>query len=309
MNKILTDYTQRHADDNLLGHVVLFSQREAAMSYNDLTDLLHTTGLTKWAPKAPSDPDVFRRVSTAAQVKRIATADPDKYCNLLVRDVASTGDELERRIVCETVDSKGKRLDYREDWSLTFHKPSGTVGIRKLSGFASPADQVAHDIVDRYQKLRGTVDGNCLRTLVTRVLEAHNAVAAKPTGGADFISRQHAGIVGALEEFSKQAPGSWFWAVPLPDTPAERDKLTERVTSHTNEEIDRLLAEMRQTAADGGELSAAKFAALNQERKRLAERAEAYVELLDDNLESTKARLSILDQVVTNLSRQVKAAA
>lgn len=117
------------AREGLIGRLMWFSVPEATiLDYKTVVAAMEKSGLNRPLPGFPADHDVYRRVTTAAQMKHVPhNGHPDQFENWLVRDVASRGEDiLTRRIVCEVVDPKGRRLDYAQVADIEFHRPVNT---------------------------------------------------------------------------------------------------------------------------------------------------------------------------------------
>lgn len=308
----LEQYKEQSKGKAYLGRMVLFCQFDAVVPYIDLKDALEAAGLGDHCPRKPSLIDVFRRVSTSAQRKRIDVGD-GKYANVLVRDVANDEQQLLRKLVTETVDASGKRLDYRPDFDLVFDRASETFTAVPLTNglyySTDAAEQVVTEIAANFARLRDTVDSGTVRAVVSRVLKANHSISARPTGGADFILEKHAGVVDALETLPAKIAGCWIHSIPLIDDDKQRGYVKAQVEDDTTGEIDSALTEMRKLLNAGESITSAKFASINTTFKQLQSRADAYRELLGDKLEGTKARLDIYNATMAQLARQVKVAA
>lgn len=303
---VLNEYAERHTDDEYLGRVCWFSVYELAMPWADLVTILTAHGLEDYAPQQPGDADTFRKVATAAQRKRQDTGTEGQYVNLLVRDVRSDKDTIERRLVVETVDPKGRRLAYEEAYDIVFRRKSATIELNaKMADPPPAAVDVANEIVAGYQAMRGKVDANAIRTLIKRVLDAHHAIAVRPTGGVMFAPEAQANVVESLERIATQIRGAIVHSLPLVDDLKQRDMVRSAVVSSIGDELDQVMTEMRQLLASGEPVTGTQYANLNTTYKQLLARADAYTEVLTDDLDSTRARLAIYGQQQTQLLRLV----
>lgn len=114
------------AREGLLGRLLWFSVPEATLlDQTTLVQALQKSGLNRTLPGFPADHDVYRRVTTAAERRRVPhDGQPNQFENWLVRDVASRGEDvITRRIVCEVVDPKGRRLAYTQVADIEFIRP------------------------------------------------------------------------------------------------------------------------------------------------------------------------------------------
>lgn len=302
---IITQYKETHRDSEFLGRIVWFSVREQSIPHAQIASELRQVGLDKYTPTMPADSDVFRRVSTAAQKKRLDGPDGVRL-NVLVRQVDDTPASILRRIVVEEVDQKGRRLDYTEAYDVSFDRTHGGISIAKITDrdFAGVDDDTAVEIRQMYLAQRGCVDANAIRTTIKKVLDDAEAVLVRDTGGVNFAPRHTVDLVDRLERFSAQIPGTEVHSLPLIDTQKQRGLVQNGVEAAVNKEVDELLTEVRDLK--NGQVKPSKAAQLLNRSKELRRRLDNMKELLEDNLETAESRLELLAFAVRDL---VKAAA
>lgn len=309
---MLNDYTDalRAEPERWLGLVVLYSVADCTVAHADLETYLCSNGLDKHVPARPGDADVFRRTCTSAQRKRQPTSDPNVYANVLVRDVANDKDELVKRMVIETVDGKGRRLQYSPAYDLIFDKRTSLIDVRHLGADRDPvADEVAMEIAREYDRLRGTVDGACVRTVIARVLDACKATSLRKGGGSYFVARDDAETVAGLERFAACiAEAAEIHTIPLPNDPKQRAKLTVAVEEEAKVEIERVITEIANLLNSGEKISAPAVATFAGKYRGLVEKADRYAGLLESSLDSVRGALLMLDLQMAQLTGVRKAA-
>jgi len=293
---VLHSYIDRIAPDaKLLGRIAWFSVFDTVIAHDELLKLMSSAGVAKgFAPSKPADVDVFRRVTTAAQSKRNENGD-GTYSNVLVRDVANDENKVLRRVVIETVDSRGQRLDYYEAYDLAFDRGNQRLVTSRLGWRDTVADLLVPDVVAAYNARRGTVNAEALRTLITKVFTAAHATGLRPTGAVYFTPAGQAHLIEGLERLAEMIPTMTVHSLPLVD---EDGRQTEMVRSalidESATELDAMLAEGRRMLTDG--VSVRRAATLLARGKELRAKAVAYSELLDDNLLGMRNRLAMFDQ-------------
>lgn len=307
-----TDYAARLANEpeSWLGLVTWYSVADTRVQHDKLEKMLTDLGLVSWVPRRPADVDVFRRVCTAAQVKRAPTPDDGVFVNVLVRDVDSNGDEeILKRIVIETVDPKGRVLTFQEVYDLTFSRATSYVDVKRIGNIHSPAaDAVAMTIRQAFKDEKGCVNGNAIRDLINRALVDSDATVLRPTGGVYFVMRAKAEIVTALETFAGLIEGTNVHSIPLPDDLKQRDMLRQSFEDEAVAEVDRTIAEIAKILKSGEKITAARFGEMAQRYKSLTDKAGKYSELLQTQLGSSTAALSMLDAQIGQLAGQLRAA-
>jgi hypothetical protein len=314
-SSLLTDYTDalRAEPERWLGLVVLYSVADLTASHADLDTLMSSNGLGDFVPRRPGDADVFRRTCSAAQRKRQPIpGEKDTYANVLIRDVANDAEELIKRMVIETVDGNDRRLDYSPAYDLVFDKTTSTADVRRIGigPVDTIADEVAMEILREYERLKGTVDSACIRTVIGRILDACHATSLRPGGGSYFVARQDAETVAALERFAASIPAKddespmpvMVHSIPLPNDPKQRGQLTERVEEEAKVEIERVINEIAAVLRTGEKVSAPAVATFAGKYKHLVAKAERYADLLDTSLTSVKGALMMLDLQMAQLT-------
>lgn len=281
-------------DATLLGRIAWFSVFDTTVAWADLVTFMAAAGIDAcYAPKAPADVDVWRRVTTAAQSKRNENAD-GTYCNVLVRDVANDDYKVLRRLVIETVDSTGHRLSYQETYDLVFDKLTNAMHANKLVSGPTVADQIVFDAIASYSARRGTVNAEAIRTLIGRVFTAANATGLRPTGAVYFTPIAESHWVSKLERLAAYLPTTTVHSLPLVDEDGRQaDMVRDAVVDESVVELDAMLAEGK--AMLSGTVSPRRAATMLARGKQLRSKAVAYSELLDDSLSLMHARLELFD--------------
>lgn len=303
----LHDFETKARSQTLLGHVVLYSVKDTRVAHGDLARILKAHGLGGFIPRRPADVDVFRRVCSGAQRKRVATADADIYTNILVRDVTRGDSErIAKRIVIETVNTLGEKLGYVEAYDVSFDRKASQLSVRRIGAGASvaAADEVAQTIVREVPAQLGVLDGNAVRSVINRALDGTNAVSVRDGGGAYFCGLEHTAVVEGLEALAVEIVGTTVNSIPLPDVPKQRAMLRQSVEFEAAEEIERTMTEVRDLLKGDASVSVDKVTGYMARYKGLKDKAASYSTLLETNLGSTTAALDVLARQIKTLNRK-----
>lgn len=301
----LTAYTDRITKnaDNVLGYITWYFVAETLVPHDRLVEILADNHLGGFAPRRPADADVFRRVTRAAQAKRVPTADPDVLVNVLVRDV-SHGDDavLLKRIVIERVDAKGKTLAYTEAYDVSFEKASSLLQLRRLTpNTEAAADEAAAQIRRDYAASVGCVNAAAVRDIFNRALSGSHATSVRPSGGVYFVMSYHAEVLNGLKALAQHVPGAMMGTCPLPDSLEQREMLRESVEFASEAEIESIQNEIADLLRAGQDVTGARIATLTGRVNALKGKAKAYTDLLETNLGRTNAGLDILNRQLATL--------
>lgn len=297
----LTGYARDHADNtDVLGRLVIYSVSDLTVDHANLSNLLNRHGLGSYLPKMPADADIFRRVTKTIQRNKEDLGD-GTFLNVLVRDVThGNSNEIVRRVVVETVDPKGKRLDYTEAWELTFDKEHATLSTRRLPDWQpTQADEIVAGLGDEYQAKRGTLNGDGIRALLKNILTGSHAVRVRSTGGVEFMPRQHMAAADAIKQLGNEFPEVELLVVPLPNGDLE----AREVSRALGEDTDRAITDLMKQAIEISKTGKAKtntLATMGTELRRLKQRTQVYQDLLENDLSELDTRLALLDQAVSS---------
>jgi hypothetical protein len=147
----------------LLGFLVWYSVSNVRMPHTSAVRALVQAGIDTNLPLPPRDDDVFRRVCTSAGKRKVPTADEGIYENYLVRDLNADNEKVYRRVVCEKVDAKGKRLGYEQLYDITFNKETSAITRRKLGPTSVMAEQIVDTIQQQFLAERGSLSSYAIR--------------------------------------------------------------------------------------------------------------------------------------------------
>lgn len=235
----LAKYTADALDRPILGHAAMFSVHQMRTPHWTITDILKGLDLEKYCPKAEAPSDTYRKVSNAMKASKQPIAGTDRYVNVLVRQVADDDREIHRQIVIEEVDERGKRLRYDAAISAFYSRSAQRTHTRRLPGYyeldpqvQQYADTVARNIVTAYEQSKGTVDETAVRSVVNKVLQDHQAILLRPTGGVYFVASDPArdDAIEKLKKLAKAVPQVDFYALPLVNTDEQREMVEKEAS-------------------------------------------------------------------------------
>lgn len=304
----LIDYKDKARETPVLGYVCIFSVRDFTISHTDLSRRLADHNLSGYEGKKPADVDVWRRVCTAAQRKRMETDDENVYLNILLRDVTSAEkDVVLKRIVAERVNAKGRLLQYDQVFDVVFHRTSASMRVTPLLPVVDhpEAAAVAGEIAREYARLRGTVNGDGLRTMTRRIIEEADGILLRATGGAWFVPWASREKVENLDRFAQTLSPFELDLIPLVDSVRQRAMVRNAIEADSVQSVDALIKEMGELVRTNGTVSDAKVTAFVAQYQQLSKRAEAYGTLLEDSLEATRTRLELMQRHMRTLLGRV----
>lgn len=313
--------------DALLGRILWYSVPSATRLDPQLvTTELQGRGFTRKIPNVPADSDVFRRVSINAERRKVPIPDPNKkdaflpgqFENWMIRDFTAKGDALGKRIVCEVVDTNGKRLSYNQIVDLTFvpaSQPGGSSVIKVdwINGFNAAnqtrAQEVVDDVLSGFKRWKGKFHDAVMRHWIKQTILSMGATAVRPTGGIYFLKEEFASQVEALESFIVDhfPPGGECHSVEIPDTSKQREMVKKAIEAETTGAVEQMMLEISEVKK-AGKLTPKKFEEMNKRVREVENKIADYSKLLETDLKTVNTRVELLAGMTKGLSNLQKKA-
>lgn len=291
----------------LLGDLVWYSVGEAVrVKHTDLVAALAAVGLDGFQPPAPKDEDVFQRVCTAHQRKKVETDTEGVYENYMMRNVKRGPDVFTKQIVVERVNSNGKKLGYDPSVQIEFTVSTGKITVEPIGRRANQQALNLAELIKRdYRSDKGTTNAYGIRELIRRVVNSTGATCVKPTGGVYFIMASEATTVDALSDFAAGIPGVSFHPVPLINDREQQEMLRSAFEAETKGTVEERLDQIDEMLA-GPEITSRRYADLITEMHDIQKRTGSYRDLLDDTLANTDLVLGSYEAKMKKLFLHVK---
>lgn len=229
MNMILKDVAAvQSSQKDIIGHLTWYAMSEMLIKPDELRQKMIDSGLGEgWMPKEIRIPDAFRRATAIKQRKQISDG---VYENYLCREVASDKLIVQRNIVCETVDTKGKRLNYEGEAAvLILDKKNGQISINAST---STANQIAQEANIRFQIYRENYSGAILRTTIMNILKSMSPTPVRPAGGVYFVPRTFEDRLNSLISFLRSLEKGEGEMIPLINTRDMKGMITRKLQEH-----------------------------------------------------------------------------
>lgn len=314
MTNLLEEHikTANETDEALyLGRLVWYSVSDVRASHAVVIKGLVDAGLGGSLPAVPKDFDVFRRVSSNAQRKKCPVpGTKDQFHNYLIREVDGRGKQVVvRRIVRETVDHSGKKLEYTQLRDLEFDRGTSLITVTDLPPNAGSAkDVIANEITlevrAEFHAWRGMLTSYAIREYLRKTLLGLGATCVRD--GVYFIAEDKADKVIAVENFANGVNGSEFHSLPLLDDSKQREMIRRAFEAETQDAIDTMMADIKETRDAGKKITSDKYAEIITRFQELSLRTKEYEGLLETALDQAHSRLSLFQTAIVNFREHVK---
>lgn len=246
---VLDDYRDQLADlppDRFIGSITWYTVAASAVTRDQLVDWFDELGLDPVHLPHPIKPvDAFRAASTDATATYPLPG--GRHATLMVREVASTRDEVARHIMRETCDPQGRRLAYDKVGDAVFHRSPARLDLDIDPALLGPDEQphaetLCQSIRDRYATMSTHLQAQALRAVVRSYLLSLNAVAVRPSGGVYYVHVSRQDALGQLETLvSRFSAASMLHSLPLVDTDKQRRMIGQAFADEVQASVNGLL--------------------------------------------------------------------
>src|SRR5699024_3618055 len=219
--------------NQFLGHIFWFSIGKQMVETEDLHQKLVDSGLGEdWMPNAIRPADAFRRATSEIQKKKRPTDESGVFENLLLREVYSDKDIVQRNIVIERVDQKDKKLGYQtESAILTLDKENATLSYETYNSQIRHHCQIAKEKFDTY---KNNYSAQHLRVLVNRVLNSLAPTPLRKNGTIYFVPNSKSVEQSNLVTFVQSLIDSEGFQVPVINSQENEQMVSKNLRNHLN---------------------------------------------------------------------------
>lgn len=300
------DYAERlqNADHTaFLGDLCWYTVPEhTKIKYGILKAAATKVALEDFLPPPPLASDVFKRVCTMANRKRVETADPDVFVNVLLRNVKTLNRKVWKQIVIERVDGENKTLDYVSAYEV--HFDGHQIHFTKMDDDPTgAADEATVLISSEFKAWVGHVNAYGVREFFRRSLLGARATVVRPSGGIYFVLRMHADTVAGLDRLANEIPLTFHY-LPLLDDSKQREMLQKAFEAETADEIDTMLGQVEKML-EGKPVTSEIAEDWIAKMVNVRDKTQDYEQILDEKLGNTEFRLQQFERATKALLNHV----
>lgn len=274
--------------EDFLGHLAWYSVGKQLIKTNELKQRLLNSGLeAEWLPNPIRATDAFRRATKEVE-QRKATSRPNVFENILVREVFSDKQAVQRNLVVETVDQNGKRLSYNSKAGvITLDKRNNAVTF--LSDDTS-INEVCVQIEQKFNIYKDHYSAQQLRVMVNKIMQSLAPTPVRKNGGIYFIPATKSIRLKQLIQFLSFLDNSEGYKVPVIDSTDNRVMVSKKIYDH----FDSILYDCRnKTSLTKGEVKA-----LIDEANKVIKDYRNYKTIVTEETEH-------IEQVIMNVRHEV----
>lgn len=326
------DAREAEGKASFLGYLVYYTIAGARVTREDLAGAFEDAGIDPGhLPRPINSRDAFRKATRAVEVRRARVEEGEdgvRYVNVLVRDVRTSGAELVRHVVRETVDSENKRLSYVPAYELALAgEANGAAENAGESEGVLPtvaARPLVADILDEERDLVAQVarafeierehyDSRAVRRLVTAILKESAPVNLTESGGVYFVPRDGGAtvrsleaLVEALRELTAGGRRSKFEVHYFVDKEEYREDLEDHLEEQIREEAGSLMDELSGILRGGSRITGRRQAGFIERFRGLKKTVEKYRGILESELAGTTTSLELAEKQMMEMMLRVE---
>ena len=279
--------------EGIIGYLTWSSIGEQLITPQKLEELFERFDQDKgYLPKGIRTPDAFRRATNIKEKRK--TEHQGVFEHYLSRDVANNEEEVIRHIICEIVDTKGKRLKYEEDAAvLIFERESEQMKWYGQNPIAKGlADQAARD----FELYKNNYNGQMIRTVAQRVLQTLAPTPVRPSGGVYFVPIQHGERLKGLNGFISALEQGEAFSVPLLDDRENKDMIRGKLFDHILNTVDLCNKSL------SGELKDYQIKDVLENASRVVKDYKDYTHIIRDDIQSMEEMIEQIRKSVVDIT-------
>lgn len=292
-----------------LGNLVWYSLRDVRIKREELAKLFSKHGISHThLPPEIRAPDAYRRATSDINQRQHKPLPDGTFEVLMVREVASTGDEIVRHLISEIRDSKNKKLSYEQVGTLIFRRDNEDYSTHALK---PEVEQIIKESEANFKEYLQYYTGKHIREMVHGMVMGTLPVNVRPGGGVFFISKNHEALVSSLEGLVAElnqykAPNTYdadgiFESVPVLDLEKQRKLIFDKYESQCAASVDGTLQELAELLKGGKAPTKSVLADYVDRMKDLKEGIGKYEALLEKDLTIARMKCQLLQEQVKAL--------
>jgi hypothetical protein len=229
---------------------------------------------------------------------------------MMIRDVASTHDDIERHLVMEVVDPADRVLEHNDVAHLRFDRKEEVLHVKKqdlrlhgVDGWATEmVDETLNLFVQNLEDATKFIDAQVIRRMLRDQLDLISAISVRRHGSVYFVPKAYEDQVEALEELCDHfGPGSEFIAIPLTDGTKYREMITSAFEAEVHAEATQAIAELKTIVNQGTQITARAFEKWMGRLKALKSSSSDYSTMVDvETFKAHQGMEALLTTVLKN---------
>jgi hypothetical protein len=279
-------------NSKIIGYLTWYSVAEAYYNREELLLKLTNVGLEGFMPRPINPADAFRRATKAIE-RRVASDEPGIFFNFIVRNVASDNEIVQRNIVKETVDSKGKKLSYSEEEAVfIFNRKS-----EKIDVFQNNSNDIINGLIEETERLfeifKDHHDSQAVRVIALNILKSMSPTPVRPSGGVYFVPAKFEKKLRSLCKFLSSFENSEGIMMDVINKQENRDMIRNKLNEHLRNVLGNCHHTLRSDSMQKGQVKL-----MIEDAKRVINDYKEYINVIGSDMNSMDNHVELIRQSV-----------
>lgn len=286
----------------MIGHLFWYSIGSQLITREGLKEKFLQSNINEdWLPKEIRIPDAFRRATKECEQKKVATSDPKRFLNILIREVFSDQNFVQRNVVIETVDQKGKRLGYNPNGAIIMLDKQKKEVRSAIPNESPLMKEVAFKAEQLFRKYSEYYSAQQLRVTVSKILGSLAPTQVRPNGGVYFVPVTYMQELKNLNSLVNSLENSEGFIVPLFDTTDNREMVNKKLLNDFEESLKTVDLLLKKDTVSKMELNDA-----IEEAKRVADTFKKYQLIIELETDVLNEKLQLLSERSKKLLNKIE---
>lgn len=284
---------ERESKD-VLGYLCWYSVGEDLYEREQLKKKFRKAGLPEsYLPNPIRATDAFKRATKSIERLNIQT-DEGVSENYLVRNVLTNSKIVQRNLVKEIRDPKGKRLIYDAAVAeFVLHREDETFVIQKRPNGNGLAEELVEEAEKLYQLYLSHHNASAVRRAILAILKSMSPTPVRPSGGVYFVPAKHYSKLSSMIQFLKSLDRGEGIMIPLIDTRENRDMIKEKLLDHLKQTLMNCHVLLRNPKAQKVQIQT-----MIEDARQIIKDFNEYREIITGSMEEMENQIELIKQQI-----------
>lgn len=222
---------------------------------------------------------------------RGASNEPGVFLNSIVGNVASDNKIVQRNIVKETVDSKGKKLSYSEEVFIFNRK------LEKIDVFQNNSNDIINGLIKETERLfeifKDQHDSQAVRVIALNILKSISPTLVRPSGGVYFVPVKFEKKLRLLCKFLSSFENSEGIMIDVINKQENRDMIRNKLYEHLRNVLGNCHYTLRSDSMQKGQVKL-----MIEDVKRVINDYKEYISVIGNDMNSMDSHVELISQSV-----------
>lgn len=278
---------------NVIGYLCWYSVREGLYKREELKKKIQIAGLSdSYLPNPIRPSDAFKRATKAIEKSNIPSEEEGVLKNYLIRNVFASPKVVQRNLVKEIRDPKGKRLIYDPALAeFVLNREDNTFVVEKWPKDDEMAEELVEEAERLYELFLTHHDASAVRRSVQSMLKKMSPTPVVPR--MYIIPAKYYTNLESMIRFLKSLQTSRVAKVPLIDTRETRDMVRDHLHDHLKQTLRNCHELLRNPKAQKVQVQT-----MINDARQIIQGFNDYREIITDSIDEMENQIELIKQQV-----------